>query len=195
MPAKHAWEFKSRLRTNGFAWNGTARARQRLNEAVHEIKVVAKTDPVTAAEGVVALLERIWPAFQCVDTSSGALPDMIRGVQAELLPLIGAAPTDRKTRGQWLDRLWKAIEDDGVSYLSPTGEGWGELWDFLAEAMPRESAYKFYSLAEEEITSIESLSARSRNELLAIDGIGRTFVGKVEHALASRGLGLRAADD
>jgi hypothetical protein len=35
-----------------------------------------------------------------------------------LLPIAIAAPADRKTRDKWLDRLWQAIEDDGVNYLS-----------------------------------------------------------------------------
>jgi len=35
-----------------------------LKEAVAEIKKVARVDPVTAADGVVCLMERIWPAFQ-----------------------------------------------------------------------------------------------------------------------------------
>jgi hypothetical protein len=73
MPAKHTWTFKPRLRAKAFGWNGSHLARQRLNEAVTEIQKAAKVDPVAAGDGVVTLMERIWPAFQSIDTSSGAL--------------------------------------------------------------------------------------------------------------------------
>jgi hypothetical protein len=73
MPVKHAWAFKPRFRSGAFGWKGSRLACQRLKEAVTEIKKAAKTDPVTAADGVVTLMERIWPALQSVDTSSGAL--------------------------------------------------------------------------------------------------------------------------
>jgi hypothetical protein len=98
-----------------------------LKEAVTEIKNVARVDPATAGDGVVSLMERIWPAFQDVDTSSGALGGAVYWAQDELLPIAIKAPVDRKTRDKWLDRLWQAIEDDGVDYLSPVGERWGEL--------------------------------------------------------------------
>ena len=47
--------------------------------------------------------------------------------QQEFLPIAIEAPADRKTRDTWLDRLWQAIEDDGVDYLSPIEDRWGEL--------------------------------------------------------------------
>ena len=46
---------------------------QRLREAVSEIKKVAKKDPVLGAEGAVRLMEKLWPALQHEDSSSGAL--------------------------------------------------------------------------------------------------------------------------
>src|SRR5436309_3975801 len=77
MAAKHTWEFKVRLRTRAFGWSGSHLACQRLKEAVSEIKTVARADPVTAGDGVVTLMERIWPAFQNIDTSSGALGEAV----------------------------------------------------------------------------------------------------------------------
>ncbi len=127
MLAKHTWQFKSRLRSRAFGWRGSHLACQRLKEAVTEIKKVAKVDPVTAGDGVVALVERIWPAFESIDTSSGALGGAVYWAQQELLPILIEAPADRKTRDKWLDRLWQAIENDGVSYLSPVEDRWGEL--------------------------------------------------------------------
>jgi hypothetical protein len=127
MAAKHTWTFKARLRSRAFGWRGSHLACQRLKEAVTEIKKVARTDPVTAGDGFVSLMERIWPAFQDVDTSSGALGGAVYWAQDELLPIAISAPADRKTRNKWLDRLWQAIEDDGVDYLSLVGSRWGEL--------------------------------------------------------------------
>src|SRR5579863_3315166 len=73
MTAKYKWTFKARLRAHAFGWKGSHPACRRLKEAVTEIKKAARTDPVIAGDGVVSLMERIWPAFQSIDTSSGAL--------------------------------------------------------------------------------------------------------------------------
>jgi hypothetical protein len=129
MAAKYSWTFKARLRVRAFGWRGSHLACQRLKEAVTEIKKVARKDPVTAGDGVVSLMERIWPAFQDIDTSSGALGGAVYWAQDELLPIAIEAPADRKTRDKWLERLWQAIEDDGVDYLSLVGDRWGELCD------------------------------------------------------------------
>jgi hypothetical protein len=129
MAAKYTWTFKARLRARAFGWRGSHLACQRLKEAVTEIKKVARKDPVTAGDGVVSLMERIWPAFQDVDTSSGALGSAVYWAQDELLPIAIESPADRKTRDKWLERLWQAIEDDGVDYLSLVGDRWGELCD------------------------------------------------------------------
>jgi len=51
----------------------------------------------------------------------------VNWAQDELLPIVAEAPADRKTRDKWLDRLWQAIQDDGVSYLSMVEDRWGEL--------------------------------------------------------------------
>ena len=82
---------------------------------------------MTAGDGVVSLMERVWPAFQDIDTSSGALGGAVYWAQDELLPIAIEAPADRKTRDKWLERLWQAIEDDGVDYLSLVQDRWGEL--------------------------------------------------------------------
>lgn len=127
MATKQTWTFKARLRSRAFGWKSSHLACQRLKEAGAEIKKVARTDPVAAGDGVVSLMERIWPAFQGVDTSSGALGGAVYWAQAELLPIAICAPADRKTRDIWLDRLWQAIEDDGVDFLSLVGDRWGDL--------------------------------------------------------------------
>jgi hypothetical protein len=98
-----------------------------LKEAVAEIKKIAKADPVTAADGAIILMEKIWPALEQVDSSSGALGGSVGWTLAELLPIVVEAPADRKTRDEWLDRLYQAILEDGVDYLWLVQERWGEL--------------------------------------------------------------------
>lgn len=68
-----------------------------------EIKNTARTDPVTAADGVVCPMERIWPAFQHIDTSSGALGGAANWAQDELLPIVAEAParTGRPATNGW----------------------------------------------------------------------------------------------
>jgi hypothetical protein len=71
--AERKWQFKTKFRAKAFGWRGSRLAIGRLKEAFSEIKAVAKSDPVAAGDGAVSLIERIWPAFQDIDTSSGAL--------------------------------------------------------------------------------------------------------------------------
>ena len=119
------WEFRSRFRTNAFGWRGSKLAIQRLKEAVKEIR--GAKDPILRAEGALLLLERLWPALQQIDSSSGALGNATNAVVHELVQHIIAAPADGKLRGKWLDRLWQAMEEDGVDFLREAGERWGEL--------------------------------------------------------------------
>ena len=64
MAASRKWLFKNKLRARAFGWRGSKLAISRLKEAASEIRSIAKSDPVTAGEGPVSLMERIWPAFQ-----------------------------------------------------------------------------------------------------------------------------------
>jgi hypothetical protein len=124
---KHKWAFPARFRTGAYSWKASRLACQRLREAVAEIKKVARKEPVLGAEGAVRLMEKLWPALQHVDSSSGALGLAVNKALDALLPIIVKAAADDKTRNQWLDRLWQAMEDDGVEYLSPVGDRWGEI--------------------------------------------------------------------
>jgi len=123
----HKWSFPARFRTGAYGWKGSRLACQRLREAVSEIKKVAKKDPLIGAEGAVRLMEKIWPALEHVDSSSGALGSAVNKTLGDLIPIVVNAPADEKTRSNWLDRLWQAMEDDGVDYLTPVGDRWGEL--------------------------------------------------------------------
>ncbi len=43
------------------------------------------------------------------------------------MPIVIEAPADRKTRNKWLERLWKAIQDDSVDYRWTVQDQWGKL--------------------------------------------------------------------
>ena len=121
------WQFKARMRARSYNWRGTALATARLKASVSEIKKVAKTDPVAAGDGVVSLMERIWPAFQDIDTSSGALGTAVSRTLDELIPILIAAPADHAITSMWLERLFEAVQNDGVQYLAPVEDRWGEI--------------------------------------------------------------------
>jgi len=126
-PDKHKWIFPARFRTGAYSWKASRLAGQRLREAVSEIKKVARKDPVHAAEGAIRLMEKLWPALEHIDTSSGALGSAVNKALDALIPIIVKAPADDKTRDKWLARLWQAMADDGVDYLSSVGDRWGEI--------------------------------------------------------------------
>ena len=126
-PTKHKWTFPARFRAGAYGWKSSKLACQRLREAVSEIKRVAKKEPDLAAEGSVRLIAKLWPALEHVDSSSGALGSAVNNTLDQLLPVIINAPADANTRQKWLERLWQAMEDDGVDYLGPVGDRWGEV--------------------------------------------------------------------
>ena len=67
-----AWEFTRRFRRGAFGWKSQP-AIQGVKRAVSEMKRVSRRDPVLGAEGAVLFLERVSPALQHVDGSSGAI--------------------------------------------------------------------------------------------------------------------------
>jgi hypothetical protein len=122
----HSWRFKTRFRRHAFGWKSQP-AITRLQEALSEIKQVARLEPVLAAEGAIALLERISPALEHVDSSSGAIGSAVNRTIAELVPVIAGAPADARTRTAWLDRLFEAHAADQIPYIEQLAEYWGEL--------------------------------------------------------------------
>lgn len=122
----HKWEFKARFRRHAFGWKSQP-AITRIKQAVAEIKKVAKKDPVLAAEGAIAFLERVSPALEHVDSSSGSIGTAVNSAIAELVPIIANAPTEGKTRDAWLERLLEAYQDDGIPYIEWLGDHWGTL--------------------------------------------------------------------
>ena len=124
--AAHKWTFRARFRCNAFGWRSQTPIK-RIREAVSEIKKVARKEPVVAAEGAVLLLEKLSPAIERVDSSSGAIGSAVNNAIVTLAKLIAAAPADMVTREKWLDRLWQAVQDDDIPYLELLPEYWGEM--------------------------------------------------------------------
>lgn len=125
-PTAYKWEFKARFRRHAFGWRSQP-AVLRVKQAVSEIKKVARHDPVLGAVGAVLLLERISPALEQVDSSSGAIGTAVNHTVDELVRVIAAAPADRRTRERWLERLWAAHEADEMPYIEMLADHWGEL--------------------------------------------------------------------
>jgi hypothetical protein len=122
----YSWRFKPRFRKHAFGWKSQP-AITRLQEALSEINQVARLEPLLAAEGAIALLERISPALERVDSSSGAIGSAVNRTIAELVPVIAAASADARTRAGWLDRLFEAHAADQIPYIERLAEYWGEL--------------------------------------------------------------------
>jgi len=122
----HHWEFTSRFRRGAFGWKSQP-AIQRVRQAVSEIKKVARHDPVLAADGAVLFLERVSPALERVDSSSGAIGTAVNHAIEELLVIIARAPADVEQREGWLERLWEAHANDEIPYIERLGDLWGEV--------------------------------------------------------------------
>ena len=123
---KNIWAFQPRFRRHAFGWRSQTPIK-RIKEAVSEIKKQARKDPVLAGEGAVLFLEKISPAIENVDSSSGAMGSAVNNAIETLVPFIAQAPADDKLRDKWLERLWQAIQDDDIPYIELLPEYWGQL--------------------------------------------------------------------
>ncbi len=122
----HKWQFRARFRRRAFGWKSQP-AIKRVKEAVSEIKKVARKDKVLAAEGVVLFLEKVSPALEPVDSSSGAIGTAVNKAIADLVQIIASVPADSKTRSSWLERLFEAHAEDQIPYIEQLADYWGEL--------------------------------------------------------------------
>jgi hypothetical protein len=128
MPAAkaHRWTFRARFRANAFGWRSDMPIK-RIKEAVTEIKAAARKDKILGAEGAVILLEKVSGALEHVDSSSGAIGSAVNHMIETLAPIIAQAPASANQRDKWLERLWRAIEDDAMPYIELLADHWGEL--------------------------------------------------------------------
>ena len=120
------WAFTRRIRRGAFGWKSQP-AIARVRQAVSEIKKVARRDPVLGAEGAVLFLERVSPALEHVDGSSGAIGTAVNHAVEELVTIIARAPAGAKAREAWLERLWDAHANDAIPYIERLGDFWGDL--------------------------------------------------------------------
>jgi len=122
----HKWQFASRFRRHAFGWRSDTPI-QRIKEALTEIKQFTRKEPVLAAEGAITLLEKLSPALEQVDSSSGALGSAVNKAIDTLVPIIVNADVEPKQRQRWLERLWQALQNDEMPYIELLGDYWGEL--------------------------------------------------------------------
>ncbi len=122
----HKWTFRARFRRHAFGWRSQP-AMKSIKEAVSEIKKVARKDPISGAEGAVLLLEKLSPAIEQVDSSSGAIGTAVKNAIETLVPIIAGAPADDVLREKWMERLWQAVEEDDMPYIEFLPDYWGEL--------------------------------------------------------------------
>ena len=101
---KHTWTFRARFRRHAFGWRSQP-AIKRIKEGVLEIKKVYRKNPLLGAEGAVLLLEKVSPAIEQVDSSSGAIGTAVNNAIDVLVPIIAKAPADDKLRDTWMEML------------------------------------------------------------------------------------------
>jgi len=118
-----------------------------VRQAVAEIKKVAKKDAALDAEGALTLLERMSPAFEQVDSSSGSIGTAVNNAIAELVPIIAGAPADVKTRAAWLERLFEAHQADGIARKYPHKAA-GEILADLVKVTPGDEG-KWFAAAKD----------------------------------------------
>lgn len=88
---------------------------------------MARKDKALAAEGAVLLLEKLSPALEHVDSSSGSIGTAVNNAIVALVDIIAKAPADEKTREKWLERLFEAHGEDQIPYIEQLADYWGEL--------------------------------------------------------------------
>ncbi|MBL6968566.1 MAG: hypothetical protein ISR62_09120 [Desulfobacteraceae bacterium] len=125
-PSSHKWTFRARFRRHAFGWRSQP-AIKRVREAVSEIKKIARKDPLLGAEGAVLLLQKLSPALEHVDSSSGAIGTAVNKAIDALVPMIVKASADDDLRDKWLERLWEAFQEDDMPYIETLADFWGDL--------------------------------------------------------------------
>jgi hypothetical protein len=122
----YKWEFSARFRRGCFGWRSEP-AITRIKEAVAEICKVARKDQILGATGAVLFLEKLSPALEHIDSSSGAIGTAVNNAIDKLVPVLAKAPADEKLRLSWLERLWAAVQEDQMPYIETLTDHWGEL--------------------------------------------------------------------
>ena len=87
----------------------------------------SKKDPALAAAGAVLFLEKVSPALEQLESSSGAIGTAVNHAIETGTRTIAEAPVDAETRDRWQERLWEAHQNDKVPYIERLAAYWGEL--------------------------------------------------------------------
>ena len=136
--ADYKWAFKSRFRRKAFGWKSQP-AITRIREAVSEIKKVARTNSALAGEGAVLFLERLSPAIEQIDGSSGSIGSAVNKAIEDLVPIIANATVDRHVREEWLERLFKAHQEDQIREIP------GIVFDIINKEHKKKYVYDIVS--------------------------------------------------
>jgi len=121
---KHTWEFKKYLRTGAYGWKGTAFASKRIKAAVREIKSAAKKDSALASEGALLFIEKCWKAIEHIDSSSGAIGNIVNNAIIEMVEVIAKAKLSSKDRLKLIERIWESWQEEGYGYYDMLSEFW-----------------------------------------------------------------------
>ncbi len=151
---KQSWSFAPRFRRGAFGWRSDP-AITRIREAIAEIKAANRKDAIRAAEGAVLFLQKLSPALENIDSSSGAIGNAVNRAIEALVPIIAKAPAEIPMRRKWLERVYQAHADDAIPYIESLGDYWGELCtspDLAAE------------WAERLVGTVETMWSRGREE-------------------------------
>ena len=151
---KQSWSFAPRFRRGAFGWRSDP-AITRIREAIAEIKAANRKDAIRAAEGAVLFLQKLSPALENIDSSSGAIGNAVNRAIEALVPIIAKAPAEIPMRRKWLERVYQAHADDAIPYIESLGDYWGELCtspDLAAE------------WAERLVGTVEPMWSRGREE-------------------------------
>lgn len=87
MATAYKFQFTPRFHRVAFGWKSTTLI-QRIKEALVEIKAVAKKEPVLAADGAVLFLEKLAPAVEQVESSSGGIGSAVNRAIKTLVSII-----------------------------------------------------------------------------------------------------------
>ncbi|WP_436230299.1 hypothetical protein [Caballeronia sp. LjRoot29] len=73
------------------------------------------------------LTEKLSPALEQVDSSSGALGSAVNRAIDVLVPIIAAPDDTESVREAWLERLFDALQEDRMPYIEHLDDFWGQL--------------------------------------------------------------------
>ena len=108
-------------------YTAVPRSAARLYRPIHRPSIVTAKKPAAHRWQFPSLVERLSPALEHVDSSSGALGSAVNRALETLVPIISAADVPVPARQKWLERLYEAHAADQMPYIESLADYWGEL--------------------------------------------------------------------